>query len=740
MTSENPEIRELQMHIIELKQSLGPLILEIQKTSLPAIEANMLLMNSEIKRAVEEVEKLKTKTQHGSHRHMTDVKHLVPEKFSGPKGQTIFRQWTKDVLDLASRYSPRLRSAMAEMQFWKEEIGVKEMSELHQKHGIDMDQDAELTSTLRGFTTGEPRLQMDLMIDSDKYGMEMWRCLNANYGPVTGVSQLDQLSIVNDPGRAKTVTDIIAILNVWEGAVQYLFKQTGRAPVDDAMKRTILLHKVLPEEVGRELRNQASLYGTYEKLRQRVLEIVHERGRNPTAMMNSCENGAMEIENEWVENEEEGCLMRIEVKDGRRVWTRMPFPSKGKGKGKGKGRECYRCGRLGHFGRECSARMHINGGPPKENPRNKSLNAIEEQGQDAGTTLGGLDICMLEDFTKGNITSNGMGLQVQFGLEEHVSRNYESGAAMLAHPSSTELKQPSWMCVPEHWLSKNLRETAVQSAGIQGCSFASEREIGARSWDSQVDNVLQGALTRPTLERKVAEITDAIKELADLKMRGLLDEISPLTSALGTITEVQTDEETEKDDKPLLRFPPGVEHIAAESDTNLAAENSLTLCPVDAMDVDEDWRDMEVTVDSGAANSVLNGDDWPTIPREESEGSRNGRVYLGPGKEKIPNRGQKSMKVKTGGSDVTHGMTFQDAAVRKPLAAVSGMNDKGNLVLFDKKGSYIIPDSSPEVEIIRKLVKQVKNKIEMERRNNVFLMSCKVKTPKMERVFNRPGR
>ena len=98
------------------------------------------------------------------------------------------------------------------------------------------------------------------------------------------------------------------------------------------------------------------------------------------------------------------------------------------------------------------------------------------------------------------------------------------------------------------------------------------------------------------------------------------------------------------------------------------------------------------------------------------------------------------MKIKTGGSNITHGMTFQDAAVRKPLAAVSGMNDKGNLVLFDKKGSYIIPDNSPEVDIIRKLVKQVKNKIEMERRNNVFLMTCKVKTPKAETVFTRQGR
>ena len=35
--------------------------------------------------------------------------------------------------------------------------------------------------------------------------------------------------------------------------------------------------------------------------------------------------------------------------------------------------------------------------------------------------------------------------------------------------------------------------------------------------------------------------------------------------------------------------------------------------------------------------------------------------------------------------------TFQAAPVRKPLLAVSSVNDKGNLVLFDGDESYIIP-------------------------------------------------
>ena len=48
--------------------------------------------------------------------------------------------------------------------------------------------------------------------------------------------------------------------------------------------------------------------------------------------------------------------------------------------------------------------------------------------------------------------------------------------------------------------------------------------------------------------------------------------------------------------------------------------------------------------------------------------------------------------------------TFQDAVVRKPLAAVSGIKDKENIVLFDKKGSFISRANCPEVQYIRRLV------------------------------------
>ena len=175
--------------------------------------------------------------------------------------------------------------------------------------------------------------------------------------------------------------------------------------------------------------------------------------------------------------------------------------------------------------------------------------------------------------------------------------------------------------------------------------------------------------------------------------------------------------------------------------------DTLDLCNVDddRMDVDSapgrGWKKVEVTVDSGAAHSVIDGDQYPQVPREESAGSKRGQVYLGPGTERIPNRGQKRFKVVPRGQrqrQQMHQMTFQDAKVRKPLAAVSGIVDKNNLVLFDKQGSFIAPANEPEVAEIRRLIKQVKSRIALEEKRGVYIMPMWIQEAEAP-VFSRPG-
>ena len=84
-------------------------------------------------------------------------------------------------------------------------------------------------------------------------------------------------------------------------------------------------------------------------------------------------------------------------------------------------------------------------------------------------------------------------------------------------------------------------------------------------------------------------------------------------------------------------------------------------------------RYREITVYSGAGESVANPDDWPTDDMKPSKGSVKGQRYVGPGGEKIDNLGELTVKVRTerhGGSDISSRVTFQGAKVRKPLLAV----------------------------------------------------------------------
>lgn len=62
--------------------------------------------------------------------------------------------------------------------------------------------------------------------------------------------------------------------------------------------------------------------------------------------------------------------------------------------------------------------------------------------------------------------------------------------------------------------------------------------------------------------------------------------------------------------------------------------------------------------------------------------------------------------------------------MRKPLLAVSSVNDKGNMVVFDGAGSFIVPGRCPQVTAIRKLLKRATPAIPLHRRNGVYMMKA----------------
>ena len=224
---------------------------------------------------------------------------------------------------------------MAQMEYKVEAIGPAKIHEL----GITTEEDKQLRSALRAFTQGEPRAFMNTAIDRGDGCLEVWRTLVSLYDPDNDTTRLDEPTFIMSPGgKAKSLGDVQGILSRWEDAINHRTKTLGKSPLDDDLKRSVLL-KILPDTEEKELRNQIILYKSFDALRVRILEIINERSKGPAPMLFNCDEdtlGEADDEGEW--------LMRIENRSGQRLRTWTKVPTKGGGKG-GKSLECFRCGR-----------------------------------------------------------------------------------------------------------------------------------------------------------------------------------------------------------------------------------------------------------------------------------------------------------------------------------------------------------------------------------------------------------
>jgi hypothetical protein len=316
----------------------------------------------------------------GHTRYLVDLKHMNPEKYTGPRGNVPFRQWTQDLKDLCSRYSQDLLSGMIEVEHYAEKITQEQI----ERAGISQDEDAQLRSALRAFTQGEPRAFINTAIDRGDFGLEIWRTLVSLYDPDNDTTRMDESQFIMNPGKAKSLGDVQSILSRWEDTLNHRSRTLGKAPLDDDLKRSVLL-RLLPDAEEKEMRNQRVLYKTFEALRTRVLEMINERTRGPASMIYHV-----------AEEDYEDCY-----EDGEPIMSiqgRGKAKGKGKGKGKAKGgkgedsRECYRCGRFGHIRPNCTAKSHSSGGPCKE--MKKRIGNLEEDDEEEECTS--LDICMFE--------------------------------------------------------------------------------------------------------------------------------------------------------------------------------------------------------------------------------------------------------------------------------------------------------------------------------------------------------
>ena len=99
----------------------------------------------------------------------------------------------------------------------------------------------------------------------------------------------------------------------------------------------------------------------------------------------------------------------------------------------------------------------------------------------------------------------------------------------------------------------------------------------------------------------------------------------------------------------------------------------------------------KITIDSGAAESVMPKGMLPNEPAVEGQAKKSGVKYVAANGARMENLGEKRARFKRDGAAGINSITFQVTDVSKPLASVSRILDKGNRVVFSRgpEGSYI---------------------------------------------------
>ena len=146
---------------------------------------------------------------------------------------------------------------------------------------------------------------------------------------------------------------------------------------------------------------------------------------------------------------------------------------------------------------------------------------------------------------------------------------------------------------------------------------------------------------------------------------------------------------------------------------------------------DEFFEDaFEVALDSGAGDHCADEKDAPAYKITASAGSRAGQHFVSASNDRIANKGEFTLALKTGHEGEGRGReirsTFQVARVTRPLWSVGKICDEGFDVKFSKDYTVV-------------LTKQGKEICRFERRGGLYLAKLSLRNPMFKKGFRRQG-
>ena len=257
--------------------------------------------------------------------------------------------------------------------------------------GISERANGEMQGFLKVHTSGTA----SALVRGNKSGvaLESWRLLYAQYNPQTLSSTMTAQHLESHPKGASKIADLPACLLAWEKNLQRGLKE-GRTPPSDDTKRLALL-RMLPKQQREKVWDVANkLYPTFADLMAKVQEMIRDdadsrQGMSPMELDNidDDQEGAWEATGQTFSGKGPSGEEMLFMLQKRGSQFRVKPKGGGKGGRAGGGKAgasqrkdpitgkptkwdpsgCARCGRSNHWACECTAKVDIDGNPPKEN-------------------------------------------------------------------------------------------------------------------------------------------------------------------------------------------------------------------------------------------------------------------------------------------------------------------------------------------------------------------------------------
>ena len=117
---------------------------------------------------------------------------------------------------------------------------------------------------------------------------------------------------------------------------------------------------------------------------------------------------------------------------------------------------------------------------------------------------------------------------------------------------------------------------------------------------------------------------------------------------------------------------------------------------IGAVKEEGDWEELELTVDSGVTDTVIQPKALPSVEVTEGPAFKRGVEYEMANGEYSPNLGEKKFRGVTEEGSL-RGVTAQVVDVSQNLLSVYRCVKAGNRVVFDSEGSYVENKTSGEV-------------------------------------------